>query len=1173
MKSFLKDKESLKRMELIRAKSEVNTVGLEVNTARLKKLVLLAEVSTASRVITASILMPPKRMSTSEAPSMTHAAIKKLVDDSVFATLEVQAANMANTDNTTRPREAPVARHNCIEDYKVKFATGTLIEEALSWWNSFAQPIRIEEAYNITWVEFKKLLIKNFHRGLPQSIEGNVTASKPQTLEEAINIAQRLMDQNRRQETFRAYAAILTENNGYTGNRPLCKKCTLHHIGPCTVKCNTCNKVGHLTKNCKNKGPATRSNLLLVIVTCHACGEKGHYANQCRKTTNNNAQGRAYMLRDRNAHQDPNVVTGMFLLNQHLARVLFDSGVDKSFVSISLTSMLNIPPITIDTFYNIEMADGNLVSTNIVIQGCTLTLLNQPFEIDLMPIKLGSFDIVIGMDWLSKYHARIICDEKFVHIPINGETLIIRVMEKNSDEKRLEDIPEVFPENLPGLPPVSQVEFQIDLIPGAAPVARAPYRLAPSEMQDLSNQLQELADPGFIRPSTSPWGAPVLFVKKKDGSFRMCIDYRELNKLTIKNRYPLPRIDDLFDQLQGLSVYSKIDLRSGYHQLRVRDEDIPKTAFKTRYGHYEFQVMPFGLTNAPAVFMDLMNHVCKPYLDKFVIVFIDDILIYSRNKEEHANHLRIILELLKKEKLYAKFSKCDFWISIVQFLGHLIDSQGLHVDPAKIEAVKNWTSPTTPTEIRQFLGLAGYYWRFIKDFSKIAKSLTELTQKNKKYIWGKDKESTFQLLKQKLCKAPILALPEGNDDFVVYCDASHQGKGAGVNAKREELNMRQRRWLELLADYDCEIRYHLGKENVVADALSRKERIKPLRVRSLVMTIHPKLPTQILEAQTEAIKEENIKDENLRGMDKSFEIRPDGTRCFDKMYQDLKKLYWWPNMKAIIIEYVGKCLTCSRVKAECQKPSGLLVQPEIPMWKWERITMDFITKLPKTSNGHDTIWVIIDRLTKSIHFIPNRETYSMEPLTRLYIKEIVSRHGVPISIISDRDNHFTSRLWHSLQNALGTQLDMSMAYHPETDGQSERTIQTLEDMLRSCVIYFRKEWEKHLPLVEFSYNNSYHASIKATPFEALYGRNCRSPILKRICPVAYKLELPEELRNVHNTFHVSNLKKCLSDESLVIPMKELRLDDKLNFVEEPMEIMDREVNQLKQSRIPIVKVR
>ncbi|GJV68081.1 putative reverse transcriptase domain-containing protein, partial [Tanacetum coccineum] len=635
---------------------------------------------------------------------------------------------------------------------------------------------------------------------------------------------------------------------------------------------------------------------------------------------------------------------------------------------------------------------------------------------------------------------------------------------KKSGKKRLEDIPlvrefpEVFPKDLPGLPPVRQVEFQIDL-------------------NSRSNAC-------FIQPSTSPWGAPVLFVKKKDESFRMCINYRELNKLTVKNRYPLPIIDDLFNQLQGSSVYSKIDLRSGYHQLRVRDEDIPKTAFRTRYGHYEFQVMPFGLTNAPTVFMDLMNRVCKPYLDKFVIIFIDDILIYSRNEEEHANHLRIILELLKKEKLCAKFSKCDFWIRIMQFLRHLIDSQGLHVDPAKIEAVKNWASPTTPTE-------------------------------------DEDQETAFQLLKQKLYEAPILALLEVNDNFVVYCDASHQGLGAVLMKKekviaytsrqlkpneenytthdlelghildKKELNMRKRRWLELLADYDCEIRYHPGKVNVVADALSRKERIKPLRIRSLIMTLHRKLPTQIFEAQTEAIKEENIKAENLRGMDKSFEIHPDGTRCIknqswlplfgglrnlimhesykskysiypgsDKMYQDLKKLYWWPNMKAIIAKYVGKCLTCSRVKAECQKPSGLLVQPEIPMWKWERITTDFGTKFPKTSNGHDTIWVIVDRLTKSTHFIPTRETDSMEALTRF---------------------------WQSLQSALGTQLDMSMAYHPETDGQSKRTIQTQEDMLRACVIDFGKGWERHLPLVEFSYNNSYHASIKAALFEALYG--------------------------------------------------------------------------------------
>ncbi|GKE14001.1 putative reverse transcriptase domain-containing protein [Tanacetum coccineum] len=530
-----------------------------------------------------------------------------------------------------------------------------------------------------------------FIGGLPRSIEGNVTALKPQTLVEAITIAQSLMDQVTKHGSMQGTndhkrkfddRRTFTNNNNYHNNRNNNNnnRNNDHHQQQNRRKeairayaTTLTEDSGPPDQELQNKGPTTGGNLQPMSVTCHACQEKGHYKNQCSKA-NNSAHERAYLLRDKNAHQDPNVVTGMFLLNQHLARLLFDSGANKSFISISLASMLNIPPITLDTTYNIEMADGNLVGTNIVIQCCTLILLNQPFEIDLMPIKLGSFDVIIGMDWLSKYHAEIIYDEKVVHIPIDGETLIIRgdrsktqlsliscikieryisrgcqvfiaqVMEKKSDERRLEDIPvvrefpEVFPKDLPDFPPVRQVEFQIDLIPGAVPVARAPYRLAPSEIQELSNQLQELEDRCFIRPS--------------------------------------------------------------YHQLRVRDEDIPKTAFRMRYGHYEFQVMSFGLTNAPAVFMDLMNRVCKPYLDKFVIVFIDDILIYSRNKEEHKDHLRTILELLKKEKLYARFSKCDFWISIVQFLGHVIDSQGIHVNPAKIEAVKDWASPTTPTEIR-----------------------------------------------------------------------------------------------------------------------------------------------------------------------------------------------------------------------------------------------------------------------------------------------------------------------------------------------------------------------------------------------------------------------------------------------------------------------------------------
>ncbi|GKB92723.1 putative reverse transcriptase domain-containing protein [Tanacetum coccineum] len=388
----------------------------------------------------------------------------------------------------------------------------------------------------------------------------------------------------------------------------------------------------------------------------------------------------------------------------------------------------------------------------------------------------------------------------------------------------------------------------------------------------------------------------MLFVKKKDGAMRMYIDYRELNKLTIKNRYPILRIDDLFDQLQGVCCFSKIYLRSGYHQLRVREEYIPKTAFRTRYGHFEFTVMPFGLTNAPAIFTDLINRVCKPYLDKFIIMFIDDILIYSKSEEEHEVHLKTILDLLKKEKLYAKFSKCEFQLQEVQFLGHVVNRNGIHIDPSKVESVKNWKTLGSPTEIRSFLGLAGYYRRFIENFSKIVKPLNLLTQKNNTYVWGDKQDEAFRILKEKLCNAPVLALPDGPNDFMVYCDASKQGFGCVLMQRgkrhylygtksviyadhkslqyifdQKELNMRQRRWIELLSDYECKIKYHLGKANVVADALSRKERLKARRVCAMSITIHSRLKTKILEAQGEASKDLKAPAEWLRGLETHFE--------------------------------------------------------------------------------------------------------------------------------------------------------------------------------------------------------------------------------------------------------------------------------------------------------------
>ncbi|GJT67829.1 putative reverse transcriptase domain-containing protein [Tanacetum coccineum] len=798
---------------------------------------------------------------------MTHTAIEEMINQRVNATLEAHRVNRnlelgdGNDNGNSNGNENGNENGNGI--------------------NSHKRTIETDAAYALSWRELLKLMtevycLRNEIQKMETelwnlSVMNNDIATYTQRFQELTMMCTKMVSEE--EDQFKGYAVRNAENkrrldNNYRDN---------HGQQPSHKRQNTRGQnVARAYTAGNNEKRGYRGTLigvsytmkdivLLSVITIRGLdiwlGIAGHYRKDCRKVKNQNrgnkarvpdARGKAYVLGGGDANLGSNTVTGTFLLNDHHAYMLFDSGADRSFVSNTFSTLLDIIPSALDLGYK---SSTSWRAQKYMEKGCQLFLVT------------------------------------------------VKENKDESKEKRLEDVPtvrdfpDVFPEDLPGLPLIQQVEFQIDLVPGAAPIAQAPYRLAPSKMEELSTQLQELSDKGFIRPSSSPWGAPVLFVKKKDGSFRMCIDYRKLNKLTIKNRYPLPRIDDLFDQLQGSSVYSKIELRSGYHQLRVRDEDILKTA---------------------------------PYLDKFMIVFIDDILIYSKTKEEHDAHLTLILELLKKEELYAKFSKCDFWLSKVQFLGHMIDSEGIHVDPAKIELIKDWESLKTPTEIRQFLD-------------------------------------------------------------------------------QKELNMRQRRWLELLSDYNCELRYHLRKVNVVADALSQKSR--------------PCSPTS-----------------SSLGYDNWFK-----PPCAD--------------------------LECS---------------------------------------------------------------------------------GLPSTI----------------------------------DGQSRGHPKTFEDMLFERVVMDfalpdrkRSYANKRRKPLEFQVGDK--VMLKVSPWKGLicFGKRGKlNPryigpfkILAKVGTVAHQLELPKQLSRVHSTFHVSNLKKCLSDEPLAIPLDEIHVDNKLNFIEEPVKIMDREVKHLKQSRIPIVK--
>ncbi|KAL0550473.1 hypothetical protein IC582_014992 [Cucumis melo] len=1192
----------------------------------------------------------------------------------------------------------------CPEDQKVQCAVFMLTDRGTAWWETTERMLG-GDVSQITWQQFKESFYAKFFsaslrdakrqeflnleqgdmtveqydaefdmlsrfapemiateaaradkfvRGLRLDIQGLVRAFRPATHADALRLAVDLSLQERANSSktvgrgstsgqkrkaeqqpvpipqrnfrpggeFRSFQQKPFEAGEAARGKPLCTTCGKHHLGRC----------------------------LFGTRTCFKCRQEGHTADRCPLRVTGIAQnqgagaphqGRVFATNRTEAEKAGTVVTGTLPVLGHYALVLFDSGSSHSFISSAFVSYARLEVEPLHHVLSVSTPSGECMLSKEKVKSCQIELAGHVIEVTLIVLDMLDFDVILGMDWLAANHASIDCSRKEVtfnppsmasfkfkgggskSLPqvisaIRASKLlsqgtwgilasVVDIREADvslSSEPVVRDYPDVFPEELPGLPPHREVEFAIELEPGTVPISRAPYRMAPAELKELKVQLQELLDKGFIRPSVSPWGAPVLFVKKKDGSMRLCIDYRELNKVTVKNRYPLPRIDDLFDQLQGATVFSKIDLRSGYHQLRIKEEDIPKTAFRSRYGHYEFIVMSFGLTNDPAVFMDLMNRVFREFLDTFVIVFIDDILIYSKTEAEHEKHLRMVLQTLRDNKLYAKFSKCEFWLKQVSFLGHVVSKAGVSVDPAKIEAVTGWTRPSTVSEVRSFLGLAGYYRRFVENFSRIATPLTQLTRKGAPFVWSKACEDSFQTLKQKLVTAPVLTVPDGSGNF---------SNDPYLVEKRG------------LAEAGQTAEFSLSSDGGL------------LFERRLCVPSDSAVKTELLsEAHSSP-----------------FSMHPGST----KMYQDLKRVYWWRNMKREVAEFVSKCLVCQQVKAPRQKPAGLLQPLSIPEWKWENVSMDFITGLPRTLRGFTVIWVVVDRLTKSAHFVPGKSTYTASKWAQLYMSEIVRLHGVPVSIVSDRDARFTSKFWKGLQTAMGTRLDFSTAFHPQTDGQTERLNQVLEDMLRACALEFPGSWDSHLHLMEFAYNNSYQATIGMAPFEALYGRCCRSPvcwgevgeqrlmgpelvqstneaiqkirsrmhtaqsrqksyadvrrkdlefeigdkvflkvapmkgvlrferrgklsprfvgpfeILERIGPVAYRLALPPSLSAVHDVFHISMLRKYVPDPSHVVDYEPLEIDENLSYVEQPVEVLAREVKTLRNKQIPLVKV-
>ncbi|KAH9723181.1 Endonuclease [Citrus sinensis] len=703
-----------------------------------------------------------------------------------------------------------------------------------------------------------------------------------------------------------------------------------------------------------------------------------------------------------------------------------------------------------------------------------------------------------------------------------------------------------MPPELPKkLPPPREVDHAIELEQGVKPPALAPYCMAPPELEELRRQLKDLLDAGYIRPSKASFGAPILFQKKKDGSLRMCIDYRALNKITIKNKYLIPLIADLFDQLGKARYFTKLDLRSGYYQVRIAKGDEPKTTCTIRYGSFEFLVMPFGLTNAPATFCTLMNKVLQPFLDRFVVVYLDDIVVYSTTLEDHAQHLQQVLQVLRDNELFLKLEKCSFAQQEVEFLGHKIAGRKIMMENDKVKAILDWEPPSKVPELRSFLGLVNYYRRFIKGYSAKAAPLTDMLKKNRTWHWSEECQRAFEELKKAISEEPVLALPDHTKPFEVQTDASDfatggvlMQEGHPIAFESRKLNdmerrytvqenemtaiihcLRQARWQDFLAEFDYRLEYKPGKANVVTDALTRKAELTTLSMSQ------PKsdLVSRIKEGLQQDPLAKDLLEKVLEGKTRRFWqeegiLLTKGDRLFVPRWGNLRKevikechdskwaghpgierttalvqaSYFWPHMKDDIEAYVRTCLVCQQDKVDHQLPEGLLEPLPLATRPWESVSMDFITSLPK-SEGCGSIMVVVDRYSKYATFIAAPVNCKVDEAARLFVKHIVKFWGVPKSIVSDRDPQFTGRFWTELFKMLGTDLKFSTSFHPQTDGQTERINGLLEMYLRHYVSAHQRDWAKLLDIAQFSYNLQRSEATGKSPFEIIMGFQPMTP--------------------------------------------------------------------------------